>query len=45
MATKLDHRQLNSQRSVFPDTSYFGKKDAQQIVVIKKMVRDLNFNK
>lgn len=27
---------------VQPDTSFFGQKDAQQVVVLKKMVRDLN---
>jgi len=27
-----------------PDISYFGQKDAQQAVVIKKMVKDLNMN-
>ena len=27
---------------VLPDISYFGQKDAQQAVIIKKMVRDLN---
>jgi pantoate--beta-alanine ligase len=26
-----------------PDRAYFGQKDAQQVVVIKKLVRDLNF--
>ncbi|MDD2252000.1 MAG: pantoate--beta-alanine ligase [Dehalococcoidales bacterium] len=25
-----------------PDTAYFGQKDAQQVLVVKKMVRDLN---
>ena len=29
---------------VQPDRSYFGQKDAQQVVVIKKMVADLNMN-
>ncbi len=27
-----------------PDNVYFGKKDAQQLFIIKKMVRDLNFD-
>ncbi|MFH0846752.1 MAG: pantoate--beta-alanine ligase [Chloroflexota bacterium] len=29
---------------VEPDRAYFGQKDAQQVVVVKKMVRDLNMN-
>lgn len=29
---------------VAPDRAYFGKKDAQQLMVIKKMVTDLNFD-
>ena len=28
---------------VTPDRAYFGQKDAQQLVIIKKMVKDLNF--
>ncbi|MFM9785910.1 pantoate--beta-alanine ligase, partial [Streptomyces scabiei] len=37
IATKLLH-------IVQPQMIYFGQKDAQQLVVIKKMVRELNFS-
>ena len=29
---------------VTPDRAYFGQKDAQQLAIIKKMVKDLNFD-
>lgn len=29
---------------IHPDKAYFGQKDAQQVVVIKRLVRDLNFD-
>lgn len=29
---------------ITPDRSYFGKKDIQQLIIIKKMVEDLNFD-
>lgn len=29
---------------VTPDRAYFGEKDAQQLIVVKKMVKDLNFD-
>ncbi len=29
---------------VYPDVAYFGQKDAQQAIIIKRMTRDLNFS-
>jgi pantoate--beta-alanine ligase len=29
---------------VQPDAAYFGQKDAQQCVVVKRLIEDLNFN-
>ena len=37
MVSKLFH-------IVAPDRAYFGQKDAQQLAIIKRMVRDLNFD-
>ena len=37
MVSKLLHM-------VTPDRAYFGQKDAQQLAIIKRMVRDLNFD-